>query len=132
MENLDSDNLTAGPKIFWIIRFKDREINTIHRKPAIDFIIPSLGNQQEWVQAFDQSFDQSSVEALESLGRIQKICENIKSDCQQAIKDPADYIDQTKKVNDKLSNLNEMIKQFNEIMRRLKNPLPPEEEQDPE
>lgn len=128
MEDLNFDNQSAKTKILWIIGFKNGEIDDFNRKPSIDFIIPSLGNQKNWIQAFDHS----SQEALNSLGHIQKICENIKSDCQQEIKDPRESIDQTKKVSDKLSTLNEMIQHFNELMKRFKNPFPPKEEKDPE
>jgi hypothetical protein len=123
MKPQNYDYRIAGARTFWILRFKKgEEAETLSKKPAVDFLIPSPLGHNQWMVALDQS----SLDILGSLGHIQQICDDIRKECQQEVKEPEEFIDKAKKVSADLSTLDVWLRRFKEIMKRFKN-LPPEE-----
>src|ERR1700678_1654935 len=133
MNTFNYNSRIAGAKTTWIIQFKtldpdpsNQKANLIPPKPNNDFFIPLPGQQNQWILGVDASH---ADKALESLNKIEKLCDDIKKECQHETEKPEDVADKAKKVTEELSTLDTLIKHFNELMKRFKN-LPPEEKKD--
>ena len=69
--------LSPGVRALWMLKFK-HSLN----QPAVDFFIPSPWGNNEWISANQQD----NLKAQDMLGKIQKKCNELKSECNEVQK----------------------------------------------
>jgi hypothetical protein len=115
--------VSPGVRTLWMLKFKPTEPNM--PKISVDLFIPSpFGN--EWITANLE--DNLKAKAL--LGKIQKQCDDLKSECKEVQQsDPSQQrLDKAQHLFKNFKKLDTMLKSFSDFMKRFYRIKPEEEE----